>query len=114
MSYDLLLGREFMFQPGLTITFNRDSSLNMVYDEPIADVLNIEAIECNKELDIVADDMDSSLPYETKDKLLTLVDSYVHTKDGTGKLDYEFNIELTKDSKPFYFTPRRLSWHERS
>ena len=46
--------------------------------------------------------------------MLTLLNVYIHSKDGTGKVDYEFTIALVDSGKPFYFTPRRLSWHERN
>ena len=61
MTYALLLGREFIWQPELTLILNETDFLKVTYDEPVADILNIEVVESTSELDTVAEDLDSSL-----------------------------------------------------
>lgn len=53
-------------------------------------------------------------PFEAKNHLLELLTNYVDSERGRDNVDYRFNIQLTENSKPFYFTPRRLFWQERN
>lgn len=112
MTYDCLLGREFITQPGMTVVLNK--SVELQYYEHIGDIMNIEAIRDYDILDTVKEDLDPSLPFEIEKKLLSLLREYIQSRPNLCNVDYNFTIQLTKDAKPFYFTPRRLSWYERS
>lgn len=111
MTYDILLGREFIDTPHLTVTFNR--SLQMSYDKPMNDILNIEVTEQASPLDIVSDNLDASLSYAIKDELLGILHTYVCFAGEIEDIPYQFEIQLIDPNKSFYFTPRRLAWNER-
>ncbi|KAK2578109.1 hypothetical protein KPH14_009887 [Odynerus spinipes] len=111
ISYDVLLGREFMIQPGLTVILNRTVQMN--YDKHVKEILNIEAIEVNNNLDIVRNRFDASLSDKVKTDLMKMLLDYVNSDYETGKVNYEFCIELLDNSKPFYYSPGRLSRHEK-
>jgi len=86
----------------------------MTYNELANEVLNIEAVERTDSLDIVSNNLDASLSYEVKNKLFNLLSTYFRSVEATENIPYEFEIQLVNGSKPFYFTPRRLSWSERA
>lgn len=65
-------------------------------------------------MDIVSDNLDASLSYESKETLINLLITYVYSAEKTEDIPYEFEIRLINTSKPFCFTPRRLSWNERT
>lgn len=76
-------------------------------------ILHIETMESNDCLDMVRNSLDASIPFEIKNDLLTLLNNYINVENETHNVDYKFSIQLTEGSKPFYYTPRRLSWSEK-
>lgn len=72
-------------------------------------ILHIETMESNDCLDMVRNSLDASIPFEIKNNLLTLLNNYINFENETHNVDYKFSIQLTESSKPFYYTPRRLS-----
>jgi len=86
----------------------------MTYNDLANEVLNIEAVERTDPLDTVSNNLDASLSYEVKSKLFDLLNTYFRSTEPTENIPYEFEIQLVNGSKPFYFTPRRLSWSERA
>lgn len=69
------------------------------YNKPISDVLNIEAIKHVNSLDIVSDNLDASLSYESKETLINLLITYVYSAEKTEDIPYEFEIRLINTSK---------------
>lgn len=68
MTYDVLLGREFISTPGLTVMF--DQSLKIKFNESLDNILNIEAIEQASPLDIFSDNLDARLSLKKKKSLI--------------------------------------------
>ncbi|XP_018366050.1 PREDICTED: uncharacterized protein LOC108763170 [Trachymyrmex cornetzi] len=110
-TYDALLGREFIRMPGISVTL--DKSLRIAHNYIMEDILNIEAIEQASPLSAVSDNLDVSLPHDVKERLLSLLNTHLCSTGKIEELPYKFEIQLTDENKSFYFTPRRLSWHER-
>lgn len=111
MSYDCLLGRGFLKRPGLTVILNE--VVEMRYCGFTNDIMNIEVTEEPNVLDAVREGLDPSLPMEAQDELFSTLQEYIRSKPDAGVVDYKLDIRLVDNAKPFYFTPRRLSWHER-
>ncbi|XP_053994072.1 uncharacterized protein K02A2.6-like [Hylaeus volcanicus] len=113
MTYSALLGREFMTRPGMTVVLSKVISIH--YDREYRDeILNIESIETKEKLDTDIDNFDASLSVEVKQTLTELLKNYVNLEGTAEPVDYKFQITLAENSKPFYFSPRRLSWHEKT
>lgn len=65
-------------------------------------------------LDVIRDNLDASIPFEIRHNLLALLDDYVNAEcNSVRDTGYKFHIQLVEGSKPFYCTPRRLSWSEK-
>lgn len=109
-TYSILLGREFMTRPGLTVILNK--TIDICYDPHVNEILNIEVVEIKEKLDIIAENLDSSLPVDAKQALENPLNNYGNSKRESDPNDYKFHIQLTEKSKPFYSSPRRLSRQE--
>lgn len=114
MTYDALLGREFTSRPGMTVILGEILELryNTVIKE--SNILQIEPMENSDCLDVVRDNLDESIPFEIRRKLLILLENYINAECEIYDADNKFEIQLMEGSKPFYCTPRRLSWSERN
>lgn len=110
MTYDCLLAREFITQPDLIVL---NKSVELKYHKPENDIMNIKVIEDHDILDAVKENLDPSLPFEIEEKLFSLLHEYIHSKPDIYSTNYELTIEFIDNAKPFYFTPRRLSWYEK-
>lgn len=113
MSYEAILGRDFITQPGLIISLT--SEVKMSYVEPGNNmfIIDIEDDINDKERSIEGTyDIGDEVPYMAKTQLTEIIDAYVNNDKETETIDYEMKIEVTSDV-PFTYAPRRLSYFER-
>lgn len=106
MSYDVLLGREFLTQTGITVILNE--TIDMKFDKAVNEILHIDVIERKDILNDVRDRLDHTPRYESREELINL-SSFSQSDHKACHID---EIAPIESNKPFY-TPRRLSWHER-
>lgn len=78
MSYDALVGEDFIKIPGMRVTLNAKIELN--YSEPRNEVLTIDVFEQPSQLDKIKNDFGHDLPLEARDELFESLDDYVNSE----------------------------------
>lgn len=111
MSHDAILGRDFLYKPGITMI--RRDRVEITYDLPENDIMNIEQLVNTHPSDLSNSNVGDRVSYESKNYLDKLLFDYCKKLKNPEPIDFKIDIQLTS-KELFYFQPRRLSWFERN
>ena len=120
MRADLVLGRNFLFQPNLEVKFNNQQViLNKISDEPPLIkpsgsnellLIDPDIFKTPDENFIVNPDVDPVINF----KLHDILNQHIVAKEpDIPAIDFEAQIIVKSEHTPFHFQPRRLSFFER-
>jgi len=116
MIYDVIIGREFLDNSKLRLIYsNGKASLEYIEQNvmTIESILPIYTVEIKDKYDIILEKLDSSLPWNFRQDLLSLLREIDNAEIQSLKEEYYVRVHL-KDNSLFRYAPRRMSFAEKA